>query len=80
MTAVLERVPVDRITAEARAIAPGRALLTLLAGLLYGIGWVAAKTLAVVWLATAWSFAAVKVGWIDARRPAQGGRRGRTAG
>jgi hypothetical protein len=80
MTAVLERVPVDRITAEARATHPGRALLTLIAGVLYGLGWLAAKTVAVVWLALAWSFAAVKVGWQDARRPAVSGRRGRPAG
>lgn len=80
MTAVLERVPVDRITAEARQIHPGRTLLTVIAGVLYGLGWLAAKTLAVAWLAVAWSFAAVKVGWSDARRPAQGGRRGRPAG
>lgn len=79
MTALLERVPVDRITAEAREIHPGRALLTVIAAVLYGIGWVAAKTVAVVWLAVAWSYAAVKVGWSDARGPVSG-RRGRPAG
>jgi hypothetical protein len=68
VTAVMERVPVDRITAEAREAHPGRALLTLIAGVLYGLGWLAAKTVAVLWLAVAWSFAAVKVGWQDARR------------
>lgn len=80
MTAVLERVPVDRIGAEARDIHPGRTLLTIIAGVLYGLGWLAAKTLAVLWLAAAWSLAAVKVGWADARRPAVSGRRGRPAG
>jgi uncharacterized membrane protein YdjX (TVP38/TMEM64 family) len=80
MTAVLERVPVDRITAEARAAHPGRVLLTLIAGVLYGLGWLTAKTAAVAWLALAWSFAAVKVGWQDARRPAVNGRRARPAG
>jgi len=79
MTAILERVPVDRITAEAREARPGRALLTLIAGALYGLGWLAAKTVAVVWLALAWSYAAVTVGWSDARRPAVSGRRGRAA-
>lgn len=80
MTAVLQRVPVDRITAEAREIHPARTALTLVAAVLYGLGWLAAKTVAVVWLVVAWSFAAVKVGWSDARRSAVSGRRGRSAG
>jgi hypothetical protein len=80
VTAVLERVPVDRITAEARAIHPGRTLLIVIAGVLYGVGWLAARAVAVLWLAAAWSLAAVKVGWSDARRPAASGRRARPAG
>lgn len=69
MTAVLERVPVDRITSEAKDIQFWRTLLTVLAGLLYGIGWVAAKTVAAVWRAACWAAVAVKVGWTDARKP-----------
>lgn len=79
MAAALDWVPVDRITAEARAAHPGRTLLTIVAAVLYGVGWVAAKTVAVVWLGLAWSFAAVKVGWQDARA-AKAGPRGRPAG
>lgn len=65
--AVLERVPVDRINAEARKVEFTRTVLTVLAGLLYGVGWVTAKTFAVLWLALAWSATAVRVGWVEAR-------------
>lgn len=61
--AVLERVPVARISAEAREIRFGPAVLTLLAGLLFGVGWLAAKTCTVLWAAVAWTFAAVRIGW-----------------
>lgn len=67
--AVLERVPVDRITVEAQHIKPGRTLLLALAGLLYGIGWVTAKAFGLLWFAAAWTATAVKVGWVDARAP-----------
>ncbi|MFW6034029.1 MAG: hypothetical protein ACOC9R_02735 [bacterium] len=69
MTTVLDRVPVDRVAAEAREIQFRRTALTLLAGLFFVVGWVAGKTLGAVWLAVAWSAAAVKVGWQEARRP-----------
>jgi hypothetical protein len=68
MTAVLERVPVDRITAEAKDIQFWRTVLTVLAGLLYGLGWVTAKTFTVLWRAVVWVGVAVKVGWQDARK------------
>lgn len=68
MTVALDRVPVDRITAEARQIRLGRLLLTLVAGLFWLIGWVAGKAaLAVVWCAVA-----VKVGWQEARTARRG--------
>lgn len=70
MTDLLDRVPVDRISVEARDIHLGRTLLTIVALVLWGIGWVAGKALVVVWAAVAWSAAAVKVGWADARQPA----------
>jgi hypothetical protein len=69
MATVLERVPVDRIRAEARQIEFARTLLTLFAGLFFVIGWVAGRT----WGAVAWSAAAVKVGWQEARKPPGGG-------
>jgi fatty acid desaturase len=64
---ILDRVPLDRINEQARAARPGRALLTILAALFFAIGWVAGKTITVIWLSIAWSFAAVKVGWQEAR-------------
>jgi hypothetical protein len=69
MTALLERVPIDRINVEARDVEFWRTLLKVVAAVLYGIGWVAAKTLGLVWLALCWAGAAVKLGWIEARKP-----------
>lgn len=66
-TMALHRVPVGRITAEARKIEFWRLVLTVLAGLLFGIGWLVAKGFGVLWLAITWSATAVKVGWRDAR-------------
>jgi hypothetical protein len=63
VTAVLERVPVDRISVEARSVHAGRVLLTVFAALFFAIGWVTAKA----WLAVAWCAVAVKVGWQEAR-------------
>jgi uncharacterized membrane protein len=61
--ALAERVPVARISAEAREIRFVPALLTLVAGLLFGVGWLAAKACTVAWAALTWTFAAVRVGW-----------------
>jgi hypothetical protein len=69
MTAMLERVPLERISAEARQARPGRTALLVIAGVLFAVGWAAAKVAGVVWLALAWSATAVKVGWAEARQP-----------
>ena len=61
--AIAERVPVARVSAQAREIRFGPALLTLLAGVLFGVGWLAAKVCVVVWAALTWTFAAVRIGW-----------------
>lgn len=61
---VLDRVPIDRINVEARAVKAGRVILTILAGLLYVIGWTAALS----WRAVVWACVAVKVGWADCRK------------
>jgi len=66
--AVVE-VPLDRITAEARQVDVVRTLLTILAALLFAIGWLAARTLGVLWISLAWSATAVKVGWVEGRTP-----------
>ena len=66
--AVLDRVPVDRITAEAREVHPVATLLTVLAALLYGLGWTVARTFTAVWFAGSWCAVAVRVGWNDARK------------
>jgi uncharacterized membrane protein YedE/YeeE len=64
---VLERVPLDRIDARARQARPGRAVLTVIAAVLFGLGWLAYKACALSWLAVAWCGAAVAEGWQSAR-------------
>lgn len=80
MAHVLDRVPVDRITVEAREVNLGRTFLTLLAGLLFGIGWVGAKVFGGLWLVLraigfglAWCGVAVRLGWRQARTSRPGG-------
>ena len=70
--AVLERVPYDRITEQARQVQFTRTVLTVLAGLLYAVGWLAAKALGGIWLAAVWSVTAVRVGWVEARSSTSG--------
>jgi hypothetical protein len=65
---VLDNVPVGRITAQAREVHFWRTVLTIIAGLLFGVGWLAYKTVAVTWLAGAWSAVAVREGWLEARK------------
>lgn len=69
MTAVLDRVPVQRISMEAREVRFGRTVLTVIAALFYAIGWLVAK----LWLAVAWCGTAIKVGWQEARQPRSDG-------
>jgi hypothetical protein len=64
---VLQGVPVDRITTEARQVSFGRTMLTIIAAVLYGAGWLVAKVASVVWLAAAWCATAVKIGWTEGR-------------
>lgn len=71
---VLDAVPLDAITRDARDIRFGRSVLLAVAGLLFGLGWIVRKAFGVVWLAAAWSFAAVRLGWRAAKaRPAREG-------
>lgn len=68
---VLDDATVELITVRAREIRFWRTVLTLLAGLFYGIGWTAARVCGGVWLALAWMFTAVRVGWQEGRKPAR---------
>jgi hypothetical protein len=74
VTTIVDRVPVERITAEARQVHLGRLLLTLLAGFFYVIGWVIAK----FYLGVVWCCVAVKVGFQEGRKTATDGQRGST--
>jgi len=64
----VDTVVLDRITKQAREIRFSRVLLTVLAGIFYGIGWITARGFGVLWLALTWSAVAVKVGWQEGRR------------
>lgn len=70
---VLEAVPVRRVTAEAKrtaaTVSPGRVLLTVLTGVFFVVGWLAAKT----WFALVWMVTAVRVGWTVAHEARQSG-------
>lgn len=59
-------VDIGRIGAEARDIQFRRVILTVLAAILYAIGWTARKIFVVAWLVLAWSWTAVKLGWQEA--------------
>lgn len=67
MAHLLEQVPVGRITEEARQVRFGLVVLTVIAGLLYALGWLVAKAFTGAWFVAAWLGTAVKVGWVDAR-------------
>jgi hypothetical protein len=67
-TRILDSVPVERITAEARAVNLGRALLTLLLGVFWALGWL----IGMASLGIGFVWAAAKTGFLDAR--AQAGR------
>lgn len=68
MATVLERLPIDDITDEARQVRLGRVFLTLIAAVFFGAGWVAGK----VAFAVVWCGLAVRAGWREARRPTAG--------
>lgn len=64
---LLERVPVDGITAQARQVRFWRTIGNVLAFLLIGAGFIAARILGGVWLGTAWCAVAVRQGWREGR-------------
>lgn len=68
MTAsLLDRVPVDEITARAREVKFGRTVKRLLIGVLFWSGWLLSKAFGVAWLGVAFCWSAVDMGWRDAR-------------
>lgn len=73
MSTVLARVPLERISAEARQMSVGRGVLLVLGGVLFVLGWLVAKAFTVTAAAVVWCAAAVKVGWKSARSPDGGG-------
>lgn len=55
------------IARQAREIHPGRTLLTWVAALLFGIGWITSKTFMVLWFVAVWMFVATREGWRTAK-------------
>lgn len=67
MTITLERVPVDRISERARAASFPKVLVAVITGLLFGLGWLAFKVVAVAWFALVYIASGVIEGWLAAR-------------
>jgi hypothetical protein len=63
------------INDRARQVHFWRTVATVLAGLLFAVGWVVAKGFGVAWLAATWTATAVLVGWQEGRRSASRPRR-----
>ena len=64
----------DEVTARSRELDVaagarrfGRALLTVLAAVLFAVGWLAARVVTLTVAAALWSCAAVALGWREAR-------------
>lgn len=74
MTTLTERIPLDDINVQARQVRPGRAVLTVIAAVLFGLGWVVARTLGIVWLAVMWCGVAVREGWRASHGPSRSQR------
>lgn len=70
-TRLVDRVPLERIQAEARQVDLGRALLTLLVGVFWLLGWLAGK----LTLGVGFAYAAARVGYVEARSPTKAGPR-----
>jgi hypothetical protein len=64
-TTLLDRVPLDDITAQARQVRFGEAVLRLFAFLGIMLG----RALGYAWLVPVWFFLAVRTGWRDVHPP-----------
>jgi hypothetical protein len=71
MTALTERIPLEEITAQAREVRPGRTVLTVIAAVLFGLGWLSARVFAAAWLAVMWAGVAVREGWRASHGPSR---------
>jgi hypothetical protein len=65
---VLERIDLDRLSAEAREVRFWRTVLLVIGGLMYGVGWVTYRICALSWLAGAWMCVAVRQGWRESKK------------
>jgi hypothetical protein len=74
---LLDTDRLDRITAEARKVEFGRTVLTVLAAILFGVGWLTARAFGLSWLSLAWAVTAVRLGWQEGRKRPPGDRTGR---
>jgi hypothetical protein len=62
---LLERIPLDEITVQARQVRFGRTLLAVVAFLLISAG----KTAGYAWLVPVWCVLAVREGWREVHPP-----------
>lgn len=67
MTAFLERVDPEDVTARAREVSFIETVARLLAVILFAFGWVIAKAFTVVWFAAVWVALSFADGWAAAR-------------
>jgi hypothetical protein len=67
---------VDRVNAQAKDLEFWRTVLTVVAAVLYGLGWVIGWVFKGTWLVLSWCFAAAKVGFLDVHRGSPEPRRG----
>jgi high-affinity nickel permease len=73
--AFLDEALTERITVQAREIRFWRTVAMVLAGLLWGLGFLTAKAFGLLWFAAAWSATALRVGWAEGRKTAGRPRR-----
>jgi hypothetical protein len=79
MTAFLDRVDHQDVTARAREVSFAETVARLLAATLFAFGWVIAKTFTVVWFAGVWAALSFADGWNAARADIKTARELKTA-
>jgi hypothetical protein len=71
VTTLTERIPLDEITGQARTVRPARTALTLIAAVLFGLGWITARVFTVLWFSVMWCGVAVREGWRASHGPSR---------